>query len=209
MATQNRVSLEQLFGACAGLILQFANLWIRGERDIKFRDGNGVLIAMRWLSLGVKAGDSISLTTARGKATAFGSVPVRRKFKIAGIFNVGMLNMTPVLFLCLLIFQRNSWVMKAYFRFRNLCVFAGRNRVFRQQVDEMVGPGLRVFDWIERNSSFLNALKVEQVFLNFDLFLLVAHFNIISSVMLVRSKDATDNLLRTMGASGGSIIRVF
>ena len=40
--------------------------------------------------LGLKVGDSVSLTTARGKATAFGTVPTRRKFKIVGIFDVGM-----------------------------------------------------------------------------------------------------------------------
>ena len=94
MATQNRVSLGAVVRG-----VRWSDLAVRkplwnslGERDIsRFRDGNGVLIGHEMaFKLGVKAGDSISLTTARGKATAFGSVPVRRKFKIAGIFNVGM-----------------------------------------------------------------------------------------------------------------------
>jgi lipoprotein-releasing system permease protein len=71
---------------------------------------------------------------------------------------------------------------------------------------------LRVFDWIDRNRSFLNALRVERnvMFLILTLIILVAAFNIISSmIMLVRSKNADIAVLRTMGASGGSIIRIF
>jgi lipoprotein-releasing system permease protein len=82
----------------------------------------------------------------------------------------------------------------------------------RQQVRKMVGSDLRVFDWIERNRNFLNALKVERnvMFLILTLIILVAAFNIISSmIMLVRSKNSDIAVLRTMGASGGSIIRVF
>jgi lipoprotein-releasing system permease protein len=82
----------------------------------------------------------------------------------------------------------------------------------RQQVGKTVGPDLRVFDWIERNRSFLNALKVERnvMFLILTLIILVAAFNIISSmIMLVRSKNSDIAVLRTMGASGGTIIRVF
>jgi len=71
---------------------------------------------------------------------------------------------------------------------------------------------LSAFDWIERNRGFLNALRVERnvMFLILTLIILVAAFNIISSmIMLVRSKNADIAVLRTMGASSGSIIRVF
>ncbi len=71
---------------------------------------------------------------------------------------------------------------------------------------------MSAFDWIERNRGFLNALRVERnvMFLILTLIILVAAFNIISSmIMLVRSKNADIAVLRTMGASSGSIIRVF
>jgi lipoprotein-releasing system permease protein len=82
----------------------------------------------------------------------------------------------------------------------------------RQSVTQTVGTDLRVFDWIDRNRSFLNALRVERnvMFLILTLIILVAAFNIISSmIMLVRSKNADIAVLRTMGASGGSIVRIF
>jgi lipoprotein-releasing system permease protein len=77
--------------------------------------------------------------------------------------------------------------------------------------DRLTGD-LRAFDWLQRNRTFINALRVERnvMFLILTLIILVAAFNIISSmIMLVRSKHADIAVLRTMGAGAGSIIRVF
>ena len=85
-------------------------------------------------------------------------------------------------------------------------------RSLRQQVRKTVRSDLRVFDWVERNRTFLTALQVERnvMFLILTLIILVAAFNIISSmIMLVRSKNSDIAVLRAMGASGGSIIRIF
>jgi lipoprotein-releasing system permease protein len=84
--------------------------------------------------------------------------------------------------------------------------------VLRALIGNAIEGNLRVFDWIERNRGFLNALRVERnvMFLILTLIILVAAFNIISSmIMLVRSKNADIAVLRTMGASSGSIMRVF
>ena len=72
--------------------------------------------------------------------------------------------------------------------------------------------GHRLYDWQGRNSSFLNALAVERnvMFLILTLIILVAAFNIISSmIMLVRSKNADIAVLRAMGASRAAIMRIF
>ena len=82
----------------------------------------------------------------------------------------------------------------------------------RSLVGESLTDNLSAFDWIERNRGFLNALRVERnvMFLILTLIILVAAFNIISSmIMLVRSKNADIAVLRAMGASSGSIMRVF
>ena len=57
-----------------------------------FRDQGGLLIGetMAFFRLGVKPGDKISLLSAKGRTTAFGSVPTRRSYTIAGLFKVGM-----------------------------------------------------------------------------------------------------------------------
>jgi lipoprotein-releasing system permease protein len=67
-------------------------------------------------------------------------------------------------------------------------------------------------DWRQRNSTFFNALQVERnvMFLILTLIVLVAALNIISGlIMLVKDKGSDIAILRTMGASQGSIMRVF
>jgi lipoprotein-releasing system permease protein len=75
-----------------------------------------------------------------------------------------------------------------------------------------VGPGFRIFDWEHRNILFLNALDTEKstMFLILTIIILVAAFNIISSlIMLVKDKTADIAILRTMGATRGMIMRIF
>jgi len=82
----------------------------------------------------------------------------------------------------------------------------------RVLVADRLKGDLRAFDWLQRNRTFINALRVERnvMFLILTLIILVAAFNIISSmIMLVRSKHADIAVLRTMGAGAGTIIRIF
>ena len=84
--------------------------------------------------------------------------------------------------------------------------------VIRTLVADKISTEFRAFDWLQRNRTFINALRVERnvMFLILTLIILVAAFNIISSmIMLVRSKNADIAVLRTMGASSGTIMRVF
>ena len=76
----------------------------------------------------------------------------------------------------------------------------------------MVGAQARIFDWRESNSSFLNALAVERnvMFLILKLIILVAAFNIISSmIMLVNDKGKDIAIMRTMGATQSNMLKIF
>ena len=76
----------------------------------------------------------------------------------------------------------------------------------------IVGPDLRVVDWQQANSSFFTAVQVERnvMFMILTLIILVAAFNIISSmIMLVKDKGRDIAILRTMGATRGMIMRIF
>ena len=217
MATQNRVSIGAVIRG-----VRWSDLAVRkplwnslSESDVnRFRNENGVLIGHEMArKLGLKVGDSVSLTSAKGKATAFGTVPTRRKFKIAGIFDVGMYEYdSSFVFMPL---DLSADFLGYENRVSGLEIYVTMPEQvtsLRQKVRKTVGSDLRVFDWIERNKSFLNALRVERnvMFLILTLIILVAAFNIISSmIMLVRSKNSDIAVLRTMGATGGNIIRVF
>jgi lipoprotein-releasing system permease protein len=82
----------------------------------------------------------------------------------------------------------------------------------RRAIGEAAGPDVRLFDWQQANASFFGALQVERnvMFLILTLIILVAAFNIVSSlIMLVKDKTRDIAILRTMGASRGSVLRIF
>ena len=71
---------------------------------------------------------------------------------------------------------------------------------------------MRILDWQDANSSFFNAVKVERnvMFLILTLIIIVAAFNIVSSlIMLVKDKGRDIAVLRTMGATRGNVMRIF
>ncbi len=75
-----------------------------------------------------------------------------------------------------------------------------------------MNKGLKILDWKEKNNAFINALNVEKnvMFLILSLIILVAAFNIISSmIMLVNDKKSDIALLRTMGATKMTVIKIF
>ena len=87
-----------------------------------------------------------------------------------------------------------------------------RVRAIGRELAGVVGGRGRIFDWQEANASFFNAIQVERnvMFLILTLIILVAAFNIISSlIMLVKDKGRDIAILRTMGATRGMVMRIF
>ena len=81
-----------------------------------------------------------------------------------------------------------------------------------QDIVALTVPNIRIRTWEDIHSTFFNALKVESnvMFLILTLIIVVAAFNIISSmIMLVKDKGGAIAILRTMGATRGMIMRVF
>jgi lipoprotein-releasing system permease protein len=83
---------------------------------------------------------------------------------------------------------------------------------FRNLIAEAAGRPIFMIDWRQRNATFFSALQVERnvMFLILTLIVLVAAFNIVSGmIMLVKDKGPDIAILRTMGASQSSILRIF
>jgi lipoprotein-releasing system permease protein len=176
--------------------------------------GDLVLVGARLAdSLGVKAGDSVSLISFSGGATPFGTAPRRKTYTVGAIFSVGMS-------------QYDAAYM--YMPLAQAQLFFGRdanidiievNLKTPDEIDRIkpaivsaAGPGAIVTDWRDRNHSFFNALQVEHnvMGLILGLLVLIASLNIISGlVMLVKNKGRDIAILRTMGAGQGSILRIF
>ena len=85
-------------------------------------------------------------------------------------------------------------------------------REARSAVALELGNGFRTFDWQQSNQSFFNAIQVERnvMFLILSLIILVAAFNILSGqTMLVKDKGRDIAVLRTMGATRASVLKIF
>jgi len=163
--------------------------------------------------LGLSVGDQLTLIAPQGNVTAFGTVPRLRSYPIGAIFDVGMFE------------YDNSFVFlpleeaQAFFRtgdaVTSLEIFVQdpvQIRAARDAVQSVVAGVGRVVDWQQSNSSFFTALQVERnvMFLILSLIIMVAAFNIISSlIMLVKDKGRDIAILRTMGATRGMVMRIF
>ena len=179
-----------------------------------FRDEGGVLIGETMAyRLGVNSGDRISLLSAKGRPTAFGSVPTRRTYKIAGLFKVGMHEYdSSFVFMPLAAAQSFFSLPDAVTGIELYSSSPLQIERVSGAVKARLGQSYRLFDWQEKNRTFIDALQVERnvMFLILTLIILVAAFNIVSSmIMLVRSKNADIAVLRSMGASSASIMRIF
>ena len=179
----------------------------------QFADDNLLLGSKLALSLGVRPGDSVTLLSPNGQATAFGSVPRVKTYRVAGTFQVGMYQYdSSVIFMPLpaaqLFFQAPDAVT-------SLQVFIGdpdQARAIGQAIARKLGDAVSIVDWRQSNSAILGAVEIERnvMFIILSLIILVAAFNIISSmIMLVKDKTGDIAILRTMGATRGMILRIF
>ena len=179
-----------------------------------FRDDKHILIGETMaFRLGLKIGDKMTLFSASGRTTAFGSIPSKRTFTIGGLFKVGMHEYdNSFIFMPLSQAQSFFHLPEAVSGIEVYSDAPLKIELLRQAIAINLGGEYRQFDWQERNKSFLNALNVERnvMFIILTLIILVAAFNIVSSmIMLVRSKNADIAVLRSMGASSGMVMRVF
>jgi len=175
---------------------------------------NGLVIGYRLAQkLGVGVGDKLTLISPKGIVTAFGTVPRMKAFTVAATFEIGMFEYdSNFIFMPLALAQGYFKLPNAV---TNLEIFIDEPSNapdMTSKVMSITGKGIRVHDWQQANASFFNAIQVERnvMFLILTLIIIVAAFNIISSmIMLVKDKARDIAILRTMGATRGSIMRIF
>ena len=191
-------------------------------------------------TLGVGIGDAVTIVNPDGSVTPFGKTPQIRSYPVNIIFNLGMVEFDSFfLYMPLSSAQDYFKLFEDVLRpgqdplppdASDAEIDAAYERVYRatavelfiehpDNVDQMrarlqddVARPLVLTDWQQRNETFFSALQVERVvmFVILSMIILVAAFNIISSlVMLVKDKGADIAVLRTMGATQGSIMRIF
>jgi len=179
-----------------------------------FDSGQGLGIGRRLADqLSVRAGDNVTLVAPRGAVTPMGTTPRIKTYKVAAVFEIGMSEYdSAIVFMPMpeaqLYFNRAGDVTAIEVYTDN----PDRIDTFRKLVAAAANRPIFMIDWRQRNSTFFNALQVERnvMFLILTLIILVAALNIISGlIMLVKDKGRDIAILRTMGATQGSILRIF
>ena len=164
-------------------------------------------------NLGLGAGDAIKLISPQGTATAFGTVPRGRAYTIAATFDVGMYEYdSSFVFMPLEAAQLLFRLPGAVAALEVVIDDPDAVDAVRPAVFAAAGGQRQIRDWRQLNAHYFTALQVERnvMFLILTLIILIAAFNIISSlIMLVKDKGRDIAILRTMGATPGMIMRVF
>jgi lipoprotein-releasing system permease protein len=164
-------------------------------------------------ALGVRMGDRVTLIAPQGIVTPAAVMPRVRQFEVVGIFEAGMYEYDSTL---ALIHMRDAQVLYRLgdavsgVRLKLDDLFSSP-RVVRELAAQITVPAL-VSDWTRSHANFFRAVQLEKTMMTIILFLIVAvaAFNIVSMlVMAVQEKNADIAILRTLGASPGSIMAIF
>ena len=164
-------------------------------------------------TLGAYPGMQISLISPEGRSTVVGTVPRIVSYTVAAVFEVGVYD------------YDKQFIIMPIRDAQDLLLMGDEVGMIEVQTDDpdnvrqilaplqpqLQGKGVLV-DWQQMNSALFEALDLERtvMFIVVSIIVLVASFNIASSlIMLVRTKTRDIAILRTMGASRGSILRIF
>jgi lipoprotein-releasing system permease protein len=182
----------------------------------KISQRNSVIIgAAVAQNLGLRIGSPLKIISAEANETIIGSIPRVKTYEVGGIFESGMYEYDATA-----VFM-NFEMAQTHFRLSDSASAIEIFAADATKLEEIKGkifvilsqnPDLFMNDWQQANASFIDALKVEStvMFLILTLIILVAAFNIISSmIMLVNDKNKNIALLRTLGMSRFGVMRIF
>lgn len=163
--------------------------------------------------LAVQLGDKVTVITPQGQITPAGMVPRLKQFKVVGIFQIGMYEYDSGLALINLqdaqkLFRTADRVSGLRLKIDNLYRAPEVSRQLAQSLD----GDYYIRDWTQSHINFFSAVQMEKrvMFIILLLIVAVAAFNIISTlVMVVTDKQPDIAILRTLGASPGSIMKIF
>jgi len=184
--------------------------------DIRsLRDGSGrVAIGSRLAqNVGARVGDTITIINPQGRATPFGTSIRQIGYEVGAIFEVGIYDYDEKFVILPIRDAQQLLLMGDEIGMIEVTVDDPDRvgEILKPVADRLTGRAV-IADWKTINSALFEALQVERVAMFFALsfMVLVAAFNILSSlVMLVRAKTRDIAIMRTMGATRQSLLKIF
>jgi lipoprotein-releasing system permease protein len=165
------------------------------------------------LELGVGVGDKVKLVSPNGVKTAFGTSPRVKSYDIVYVFTAGRYDIDKT---------------RVYMPFEEAQLYFNRDGVadelevivdspegvegYTTAIAQAAGAGALIWIWQDASGGFLRALEIEDnvMFVILSVLVLIATMNIVSGlIMLVKNKGRDIGILRTMGLTEGSVMRVF
>ena len=159
-------------------------------------------------------GARITLVSPQGVATAFGTIPRVRAYRVAAVFDAGLADFNNnVVFLPMPAAQLFLNTGDAVSGIELRVADPSRARAMVERIRPLLGQRqLLMRDWTRANDQIVAVLQIQKntMFIVLGMIILVAAFNVISSlIMLVKDKRRDIAVLRTLGASAGSMMRIF
>lgn len=185
-----------------------------GSLDLLTPDSFNIILGSELArALGVFVGDKVTLIAPQGVVTPAGVVPRLKTFTVVGLFEVGMFEYDNGLALIRMedaqkLYRMDDRVSGVRLKLDDL--FAAP-RIARELVGRIDAEAF-ISDWTRSHANFFRAVAIEKnmMFIILSLIVAVAAFNIVSTlVMAVTDKQADIAILRTLGASPGSIMAIF
>jgi len=183
--------------------------------DLEDRDGlPGILIGKELSrSIGAYTGDIIHVISPLGEIGPLGMLPKVKKFRIAGVFEVGMFEFDLNLVLTDIkpaqeFFGMNGDITGIELKLDDIY----KAEIVRERIQKKLGFPFLVKDWMQMNRNLFSALKLEKfaMFVALVLIILVASFNIVSNlIMNVIEKKREIAILKAMGAKSNGIMAIF
>jgi len=175
--------------------------------------GNVAIGSQLASNLGVRVGDSITVINPAGQSTPFGTVPRQISYTVTAIFEIGVFDFDERFVIMPMEDAQTLLLMGDSVGMIDVQVTDPDNvSAILAPVSKALAGQAVVVDWKAMNASLFEALAVERVamFIVLSIIVLVAVFNILSSlIMLVRAKTRDIAILRTMGATRRSLLKIF
>lgn len=164
-------------------------------------------------NIGARVGDTITIINPQGRTTPFGTSIRQVPYEVAAIFEIGLYDFDETFVMMPMRDAQTLLLLGDTIGLIEITVTDPDNvgEILDPVEQSLVGRA-QIADWKQINSALFEALEVERVAMAFVLsfMVLVASFNILSSlVMLVRAKTRDIAIMRTMGASRRSLLKIF
>lgn len=167
--------------------------------------------------LGVGVGEKVVLMAPQGQFTPTGVVPRIKQFRVVGLFQIGMYEYDAGLALIHIddaskLYRMGNNVSGLRLKLDDLFDAPAMSYQLTQDLSKDGASSYFVTDWTQQHANFFKAVQLEKrvMFIILTLIVAVAAFNIVSTlVMAVTDKRADVAIMRTFGASPGSIMRIF